>query len=94
VSGSLDTNVKLWDLRTKNCLYNIKNHHKKVNALHISADSRVVSSGGEDGIAQTFDMKMMRPIYQYEIEAPVLSLDSSSNGQLAIGTMDRLAKVY
>ena len=35
VSGSSDTNAKVWDLRTKNCQFNIKNHKKKVSALCI-----------------------------------------------------------
>jgi WD40 repeat protein len=35
VSGSSDTNAKVWDLRTKNCQHNIKNHNKKITALNI-----------------------------------------------------------
>jgi len=35
VSGSSDTNVKVWDLRSKNCQQNIKTHNKKVNSLTI-----------------------------------------------------------
>ena len=36
----------------------------------------------------------MKPLYQYEKESPVLSLDMNSFGQLAVGNMDRLARVY
>jgi len=36
----------------------------------------------------------MKPLFQYEIGAPVLSLDMNSNNQLAVGSMDRLARVF
>ncbi len=45
VSGSMDTNTKIWDLRTKNAISTLKNHHKKVNALNMTPDSRIVISG-------------------------------------------------
>ena len=43
---------------------------------------------------QTFDLKMMKPIFQYEVDAGVLSLDSNGLGQIAMGNSDRLARVY
>ncbi len=57
-------------------------------------DSRILATGGEDGIVQTFDLKMMKPIYQYEMESPVLSLDLNKSNYLAVGNMDRMARVY
>lgn len=45
VSGSMDTNAKIWDLRTKNSISTLKNHHKKVTALNMTPDSRIVISG-------------------------------------------------
>lgn len=65
VSGSSDTNAKVWDLRSKNCQHNIKNHNKKITALNIARDSRILVTAGEDGIVQTYDLKMMKPIFQY-----------------------------
>jgi len=35
ITGSSDTNAKVWDLRSKNCQHNIKNHNKKITALTI-----------------------------------------------------------
>jgi katanin p80 WD40 repeat-containing subunit B1 len=45
VSGSMDTNAKIWDLRAKNAISTLKNHHKKVTALNMTPDSRIVISG-------------------------------------------------
>ena len=94
MSGSSDTNAKVWDLRSKNCQHNIKNHNKKITALNIGTENRLLVTGGEDAIVQTFDLKMMKPIFQYEIDASVLSLDTNPLNKIAVGSMDRLARVY
>lgn len=64
-SGSFDTNAKLWDLRAKNCVQTMKNHNKRVMSLCISPDSKVLITGGEDGMAFSWDIRMFRPIFQY-----------------------------
>jgi katanin p80 WD40 repeat-containing subunit B1 len=64
-SGSFDTNVKIWDLRSKNCIHTLKNHSRKVSALNIALDSRTIVTGGEDGVVYTFDIRMVRPVFQY-----------------------------
>lgn len=94
ITGSSDTNAKVWDLRTKNCQHNIKNHNKKITALTIGENSRILATGGEDGIVQTFDLKMMKLIFQYEVDSPVLSLDMNNHDWLAVGNMDRMARVF
>ena len=37
---------------------------------------------------------MMKPIFQYEVDSPVLSLDTNSANNIAVGNMDRMARVY
>ena len=41
-----------------------------------------------------WDIRMYRPIYQYEIGSHVLSLDINPSGLIAVGCMDRSAKIY
>ena len=53
----------------------------------------MLATGGEDGIVQIFDLKMMKLINQYEIDSPVLSLDMNGD-RMAVGSMDRMARVY
>ena len=50
VSGSVDTNIKLWDLRKWNCVQTIKSHTKPVNAIDISKSGEMIASGGCDGM--------------------------------------------
>jgi katanin p80 WD40 repeat-containing subunit B1 len=48
-TGSLDTNVKVWDLRGKDCIRTFKGHTKGINHLSFSPDGRWIASGSEDG---------------------------------------------
>ncbi|GJU11045.1 katanin p80 WD40 repeat-containing subunit B1 homolog isoform X2 [Tanacetum coccineum] len=47
-SGSLDTNLKIWDIRRKGCIHTYKGHTRGVNAIRFTPDGRSVVSGGED----------------------------------------------
>jgi katanin p80 WD40 repeat-containing subunit B1 len=49
VSGSLDCNVKVWDLRRKEAITTFKGHKKGVMKVAPSPDNKWVCSGSEDG---------------------------------------------
>lgn len=55
VSGAVDTNVKLWDVRQKNCINTFKGHTKDITCLDISPDSKIVVSGSMDGTLKFWD---------------------------------------
>ena len=44
-TGSLDTNTKLWDLRSKNALNTYKSQNKKITALNIIPDPKILVIG-------------------------------------------------
>ena len=48
-SGSLDTSVKVWDVRRKACINTYKGHGRAVTSVKFSPDGRLLSSGGQDG---------------------------------------------
>lgn len=52
ISGSYDTNIKLWDLRSKNCVNTFKGHSMQVNCLQVSPDGKWISSGSQDGLVK------------------------------------------
>lgn len=58
-SGSLDTNLKIWDIRRKGCIQTYKGHTRRVNAIRFTPDGRWVVSGGEDNTVK------VRVIYLY-----------------------------
>jgi WD40 repeat protein len=49
VTGSLDTNLKVWDLRRKECIQTYKGHAKGITHVSVSPDGRWVVSGCEAG---------------------------------------------
>lgn len=55
VSGSLDTNVKVWDLRGKKSLHTLKSHAKPITCCDISIDGRVIASGSADNYIKVWE---------------------------------------
>ena len=51
-SGSLDTNLKIWDIRRKGCIHTYKGHTRGINSIKFSPDGRWVVSGGEDNVVK------------------------------------------
>jgi WD40 repeat protein len=58
VTGSTDTNIKVWDLRMKSNqnVLTFKEHSGPVNCLALSPDARWVASGGDDGALKIWDI--------------------------------------
>ena len=55
VSGAVDTNVKLWDLRQKACINTFKAHNQEITCLDISPDAKIIVSGSKDGTMKFWD---------------------------------------
>jgi WD40 repeat protein len=49
ITGSQDTNVKLWDLRRKEAIFTYKGHTTGVRKVATSPDGNWVCSGSDDG---------------------------------------------
>jgi katanin p80 WD40 repeat-containing subunit B1 len=45
ISGSQDTNIKLWDIRTKESIAQFKGHQMQINCLTVSPDGKWIVSG-------------------------------------------------
>lgn len=72
-SGSLDTNLKIWDIRRKGCIHTYKGHTRGVNAIRFTPDGRWVVSGGEDNVVKvSFANKSMLCILHFQLLIPVM----------------------
>ena len=48
-SGSVDTSLKIWDIRRRSCIQTYRGHSKVINSLKFSPDGKWIVSGSEDG---------------------------------------------
>lgn len=51
-SGSLDTNLKVWDIRKKGCIHTYKGHTRGISTIRFTPDGRWVVSGGFDNVVK------------------------------------------
>ena len=63
LTGSGDTNVKVWDIRTGKAAHTLKNHSKAVNCAKFSPDSQWVASGGMDGNTYITDLRNEKVVH-------------------------------
>jgi WD40 repeat protein len=63
ITGSGDTNVKVWDLRSGKASHTFKNHSKAVNCAKFSPDGNWVASGGADGNTYITDIRTEKVVH-------------------------------
>jgi len=56
VSGAWDTNVKLWDMRSKKWIGTYKGHEDQITGVDISPDNQYVASSSLDGTIKIWDV--------------------------------------
>jgi WD40 repeat protein len=65
VSGSADSSVIVWNLRSGNRLYTFEQPTDEVYAVDLSPDGQFVAAGGRDGIARIWDLADGRLIAEF-----------------------------
>lgn len=96
VSGSYDTNVKLWDLRQKGCVNTFKGHTMQVNAVQITPDCRWIASGSSDCQIKVWDIstfKLVSSLTQHDGPINCLRFNPQEYS-LASSSFDRTVKYW
>jgi WD40 repeat protein len=57
VSSSYDETIKIWDIRTGECLKTLQGHTDRIRAVTISPDGTTIASGSFDGTIKLWDVK-------------------------------------
>jgi len=56
ITGSKDTNVKVWDIRSKTAVNTFKEHQGPISCVRLSPDSKWAASGSEDGCLKIWNL--------------------------------------
>lgn len=97
VSGSLDTNVKVWDPRMKSCIITFKGHSDEITCLDISPDSMTVVSGSMDGSIRLWDLKALKPLRSLQVSStgyPTCCLFNPRDLCMAVGSSDKIVRYW
>jgi Prp8 binding protein len=60
-SGSIDNDIKVWDLRKKAVAYSLLGHTDTVTSLKLSPDSQSLLSNSHDSTVRTWDVRPFAP---------------------------------
>jgi len=72
ISGSCDTTVKIWDVRTKSPSMSFTGHHAQINDVRVSPDGAWLATCGNDNKVYIWDIKTGSIIMKFDYhDAPV-----------------------
>ena len=63
VSGSHDKTIKIWDIKTAECLKTLEGHKYSVNSVAISPNGKYIVSGSSDSTIKIWNIKTGENIY-------------------------------
>ncbi|KAF2091027.1 putative U5 snRNP complex subunit [Saccharata proteae CBS 121410] len=60
-TGSIDNDIKVWDLRKKSVAYTLSGHTDTITSLQVSPDSQTLLSNSHDSTVRTWDIRPFAP---------------------------------
>ncbi|KAF3700233.1 Transducin beta-like protein 3 [Channa argus] len=91
-SSSLDCGIRLWDLRSSQCMCVLQSHYSAVTSLSFSTDGGTMVSSGRDKICTVWDLKTRKakrtvPIYE-AVEGVVLLPENEDFSKIGVKSKD------
>jgi WD40 repeat protein len=84
-TGSQDSNIKIWDTRSKNCVCTLKGHNKTITSLSFSSKGQMLVSTSDDGIVKVWSIMTYKPLGEFkqpDISASVAKFSPTDNSLL------------
>lgn len=97
VSGSLDTTIRIWDIRQKQEITVFKGHSKQVNDLSVSPDDSMIASASDDGLVKLWNISTSKSMADFQTERgnPVNCVSIHPlDFQIAFGGNERVVSLY
>lgn len=97
VTGSFDETIKLWDLRTGDCITTIPAHSDPVTGVAFNRDGTCVVSASHDGLLRLWDVatgECLKTLYAAG-NAPVSSVTFAPNSQYILaGALESVLRLW
>ncbi|GFZ03103.1 transducin/WD40 repeat-like superfamily protein [Actinidia rufa] len=92
----MDTNLKIWDIRKKGCIYTYNGHTQGISIIKFTPDGRWVVSGGFDNAVKVWDLTAGKLLHDFKFhEGHIRSLDFHPlEFLLATGSADGTVKFW
>lgn len=104
ISGGIDNDIKVWDLRKNSVLYKLKGHTDTVTGLSVSPDGSYVLSNSMDNSLKIWDVRPFSPLercvkvltgHQHNFEKNLLRCAWSMDGcKVSAGSADRFHYIW
>jgi guanine nucleotide-binding protein G(I)/G(S)/G(T) subunit beta-1 len=91
VSGSCDSNAKVWDSRTKRCTLTFSGHESDINSVCFFPNGQAFVTGSDDSSCRLWDLRAVCEINQYgndRILCGITSVEFSKSGRLLFAGYD------
>ncbi|CAL9702234.1 unnamed protein product [Knipowitschia caucasica] len=95
-SSSIDTNIKLWDVRKKGYIFRYQGHSDAVRSLAFSPDGRWLASASDDCVVKLWDLGLGKVITEFKSHTGAVNIVQfhPSEYLLASGSADRTVKLW
>lgn len=95
-SSSMDTNIKLWDVRRKGYIFRYQGHTDAVRSLAFSPDGKWLASASDDCTVKLWDLGQGKAITEFKSHSGAVNIVQFHPNEylLASGSADRTIKLW
>uniref|UniRef100_A0A8C6TM64 Katanin p80 WD40 repeat-containing subunit B1 n=1 Tax=Neogobius melanostomus TaxID=47308 RepID=A0A8C6TM64_9GOBI len=95
-SSSMDTNIKLWDVRRKGYIFRYQGHTDAVRSLAFSPDGKWLASASDDCTVKLWDLSQGKAITEFKSHSGAVNIVQFHPNEylLASGSADRTIKLW
>lgn len=94
VSGSYDCTVRVWNLRTGECIWRLTGHSQKVYSVVLDYERKRCMSGSMDGFVRIWNLENGTSLYQLEGHTSLVGLLDLTPSHLVSAAADHTLRIW